>query len=139
VSRHGDEGQDRVRADETTAFERVVLWRSSFLYPHRPTTTARVRLWLAPSPNPPPLDAVAATRLAAHWNAGKRKIMKDAWKGIVVKKTRGLLDGSNMYRRLKIRLNDGTTMRVRVERALWDRVTVGDTILKEPGKNPVRG
>jgi hypothetical protein len=30
-------------------------------------------------------------------------------------------------------------MRVRVERALWDRVTVGDTILKEPGKNPVRG
>lgn len=35
--------------------------------------------------------------------------MNDSWRGTVVSKRRGLMDGSNMYRRLKIRRTDGTT------------------------------
>jgi hypothetical protein len=64
--------------------------------------------------------------------------MKDAWEGTVIKKSRGLLDGSNMYRRLKIRLSDGTTTTARVDRELWNGVTVGDTVIKETGKDPVK-
>ncbi len=64
--------------------------------------------------------------------------MNDAWEGIVVKKRPRLLDGSNMYRRLTIRLSDGTTTKVRVDRALWDAVTEGDTVSKAPGEQPVK-
>jgi hypothetical protein len=44
--------------------------------------------------------------------------MTDTFEGTVIKKSRGLLDGSNMYRRLKVRLEDGTTITVRVNRGL---------------------
>ncbi|MFC9552497.1 hypothetical protein ACFTWF_16740 [Rhodococcus sp. NPDC056960] len=64
--------------------------------------------------------------------------MSDTWEGAVLKKSRGLLDGSNMYRRLTIRLADGTTSEVRVDRDLWSTVTEGDIVSKAPGENPVK-
>jgi hypothetical protein len=64
--------------------------------------------------------------------------MTDSWAGTVVKKSRGLLDGSNMYRRLHVRLGDGQTRKVRVSRALWDSVEVGDSVSKEDGQDPVK-
>jgi hypothetical protein len=64
--------------------------------------------------------------------------MEDAWKGTIVKKSRGLLDGSNMYRRLKVRLDDGTVTKVRVGKGLWNSVAVGDTVAKAAGQDPVK-
>jgi hypothetical protein len=55
---------------------------------------------------------------------------KDAWDGTVIKKSRGLLDGSSMYRRLEIRLTDGSITKVRVSRELRNAVTEGDTVTK---------
>ena len=63
---------------------------------------------------------------------------EDAWSGSVVKKSRGLLDGSNMYRRVTVRTDDGRTEKVRVDRALWKQLDVGDRLLKEPGQEPRR-
>ena len=63
---------------------------------------------------------------------------KDAWDGTVIKKSRGLLDGSSMYRRLEIRLTDGSITKVRVSRDLWNAVTEGDTVAKVAGQNPVK-
>ncbi|GAA2216999.1 hypothetical protein ACFY2R_29360 [Micromonospora olivasterospora] len=60
----------------------------------------------------------------------------DAWDGIVLKKSRGLLDGSSLYRRLKIRLADGSTITVRVGRDLWNAVTEGDRVTKAAGQGP---
>jgi hypothetical protein len=60
------------------------------------------------------------------------------WRGIVVKKYRALLDGSNLYRRLKIRSADGTTTRVSVSRDFWKSVTPGDTVSKAPQQDPVK-
>ena len=65
--------------------------------------------------------------------------MTDSWDGTVVKKSRGLMDGSNMYRRLKVQLSDGQTRKVRVSRALWDSVVVGDALSKADGQDPVKG
>jgi hypothetical protein len=62
----------------------------------------------------------------------------DAWEGMVVKKTRGPLDGSNLYRRLTIRQSDGTTTKVRVDRDLWNQVSEGDVVSKQPGRPPFR-
>jgi hypothetical protein len=55
----------------------------------------------------------------------------DSWSGTVVKKRRGLLDGSNLYRRLTIRTDDGRTERIRVDRALWKQLGVGDRVVKD--------
>lgn len=63
---------------------------------------------------------------------------KDAWEGTVVKKSRGLLDGSSMYRRLKVRLTDGGIIKVRVGRDLWNAVSEGDRLVKIAGQDPVR-
>ena len=63
----------------------------------------------------------------------------DAWSGTVVKKSRALLDGSNLYRRLKVRLDDGTHMDVRVDRELWKHLGVGDRLVKREGEGPRRG
>ncbi|MQY31914.1 DUF7489 domain-containing protein [Nocardia aurantia] len=63
--------------------------------------------------------------------------MSDSWEGVVLRKSRGLLDGSNLYRRLTIRLADGTAVKVRVDRDVWNNVTVGDTVSKAPGRKPV--
>ena len=50
------------------------------------------------------------------------------WDGTVVKKYRALLDGANLYRRLRIRLDDGRTITVRVDRAKWQELSVGDRV-----------
>jgi hypothetical protein len=64
--------------------------------------------------------------------------VSDAWEGTVIKKSRGLLDGSNMYRRLKVELADGRTMKVRVGKELWKNVEVGDSVVKRAGEDPVK-
>jgi hypothetical protein len=63
----------------------------------------------------------------------------DAWSGTVVKKSRALLDGSNLYRRLKVRLDDGTHIDVKVDRDTWKQLEVGDRLVKPPGESPRRG
>ena len=63
----------------------------------------------------------------------------DAWTGTVVKKSRALLDGSNLYRRLEVRLDDGTEREVKVGRGLWRQVKPGDRLVKRPGEDPHRG
>jgi len=63
----------------------------------------------------------------------------DAWSGTVVKKSRALLDGSNLYRRLKVRLDDGRRIDVKVDRDMWRQLKVGDRLVKQHGENPRRG
>ncbi|MEU6189390.1 hypothetical protein [Nocardia sp. NPDC047038] len=60
------------------------------------------------------------------------------WRGTVVKKSRGLLDGANLYRRLHVRLQDGSTMKIRVNRTLWKVLEVGDSVIKRAGADPVK-
>ncbi|MFC9437253.1 hypothetical protein [Nocardia sp. NPDC057030] len=60
------------------------------------------------------------------------------WHGTVVKKSRGLLDGANLYRRLVVRLDDGSTVKVRVGRTLWDSIDAGDSLTKHSGAEPVK-
>ncbi|GAB3835414.1 hypothetical protein ACFPIJ_50955 [Dactylosporangium cerinum] len=64
---------------------------------------------------------------------------ENAWSGTVAKKSRGLLDGSNLYRRLKVRLDDGTHLNVKVDRTLWSQLQVGDRVVKTAGEQPHRG
>ena len=63
---------------------------------------------------------------------------EDTWAGTVVKKSRGLLDGSNMYRRVSVETEDGRTEKVRVGRDLWKELSVGDRIVKAAGEDPRR-
>lgn len=60
------------------------------------------------------------------------------WRATVVKKSRGLLDGANLYRRVHIRLPDGSTRKIRVSRALWEALEVGDSLTKRAGADPVK-
>jgi hypothetical protein len=62
----------------------------------------------------------------------------DAWSGTVVKKSRGLLDGSNLYRRVTVRTDDDRTEKIRVDRALWKDLRVGDRLVKDAGGEPHR-
>ena len=62
----------------------------------------------------------------------------ESWDGTVVKKSRAMLDGSNLYRRVTIRTESGQTQKVRVGRALWKELEVGDRIAKEAGQDPHR-
>jgi len=50
------------------------------------------------------------------------------WTGTVVEKRRALLDGANLYRRLRIRLDDGQVITARVDRATWKALQVGDAV-----------
>lgn len=61
-----------------------------------------------------------------------------AWSGTVTKKSRALFDGSNLYRRLKVLLDDGTQIEVKVDRGLWKQLEVGDRLVKEAGGKPHR-
>ncbi|HEX6525741.1 MAG TPA: hypothetical protein VF070_37865 [Streptosporangiaceae bacterium] len=71
---------------------------------------------------------------------GRRVRRNDAWQGIVISKKRGSPDGQNMYHRLVVTLSDGTEKKIRVRRALWKTVSVGDRIVKVPGeKAPAKG
>jgi hypothetical protein len=63
---------------------------------------------------------------------------EDAWSGTVVKKSRGLLDGSNLYRRVTIRTDDDRTEKIRVDRALWKELNVGDRLVKDAGQKARR-
>ncbi|MGQ4598865.1 DUF7489 domain-containing protein [Nocardia sp. R6R-6] len=60
------------------------------------------------------------------------------WCGTVVEKSRGLLDGANLYRRLVVELEDGTTLKIRVGRALWNSLREGDSVTKHRGADPVK-
>ncbi|MEU0870268.1 DUF7489 domain-containing protein [Nocardia brasiliensis] len=60
------------------------------------------------------------------------------WQGTVVEKSRGLLDGSNLYRRLVVRLRDGSTLEVRVNRSLWNSLEPGDSVSKQAGADPAK-
>ncbi|MFE6971650.1 hypothetical protein [Isoptericola sp. NPDC057653] len=60
----------------------------------------------------------------------------DGWSGTVRKKSRGLLDGSNLYRRLELELDDGTSTTVRVGKDLWRQVEVGDRLVKDADGDP---
>lgn len=62
----------------------------------------------------------------------------DAWTGTVVKKSRELLDGSNLYRQVTIHTDGDRTEKVRVDRALWKSLEVGDRLVKDAGQEPRR-
>lgn len=57
----------------------------------------------------------------------------DVWNGIVVDKTRSMPDGSNLYHYVEVRLDDGTSKKARIEKALWESLTTGDRLVKEEG------
>lgn len=63
---------------------------------------------------------------------------EDAWTGTVVKKSRELLDGSNLYRQVTVQTDAGTTEKFRVDRALWKELKVGDRLTKAAGQEPRR-
>lgn len=64
---------------------------------------------------------------------------EDAWSGVVVKKSRAMFDGSNLYRRLEVELDSGEKQKVKVPRDLWKQLEVGDRVSKAAGADPVRG
>ncbi|MFE1763877.1 DUF7489 domain-containing protein [Streptomyces angustmyceticus] len=62
----------------------------------------------------------------------------DSWEGVVINKSRGMLDGSNMYHFVEVRRADGESMKVRISRRLWKSIEVNDRIVKRPGADPVK-
>ncbi|MFG2140229.1 hypothetical protein [Streptomyces sp. NPDC048650] len=63
----------------------------------------------------------------------------DSWEGVVIDKSRGMLDGSNMYHFVEVRLADGESAKARIGRQLWKSIAVGDRIVKVPGADPAKG
>ncbi len=49
-----------------------------------------------------------------------------------------MLDGSNMYHFVEVRLADGESVQVRISRRLWKSIEVGDRIVKRPGADPAK-
>ncbi|CAM5282903.1 hypothetical protein SAVIM338S_00169 [Streptomyces avidinii] len=49
-----------------------------------------------------------------------------------------MLDGSNMYHFVEVRLTDGSSVKVRIARRLWKSLAVGDRIAKRPDADPYR-
>ncbi|NUR97696.1 MAG: hypothetical protein HOV67_20880 [Kribbellaceae bacterium] len=62
----------------------------------------------------------------------------DAWAGVVVKKSRAMYDGSNLYRKLEVQLDSGEVRDVKVKRELWKSLEVGDRLTKEADAEPTR-
>jgi hypothetical protein len=63
-----------------------------------------------------------------------RKVAKnDSWTGTVVDKSRNMPDGSNMYHYIKVSLANGETRKFRIDRTLWNGLSVGDTVVKKSG------
>ncbi|WP_433854520.1 DUF7489 domain-containing protein [Streptomyces kronopolitis] len=62
----------------------------------------------------------------------------ESWEGTVVTKSRGMLDGANMYHFVEVRLADGEVRKVRISRRLWKSVEVDDRLVKRPGADPVK-
>ncbi|MFF4753656.1 DUF7489 domain-containing protein [Streptomyces sp. NPDC002514] len=63
----------------------------------------------------------------------------ESWEGVVTDKSRGMLDGSNLYHFIEVRLADGQSTKVRIGGRLWKSIAVGDRIVKQPGADPVKG
>ena len=63
---------------------------------------------------------------------------QDAWIGTVVKKSRELLDGSNLYRQVTVETDAGATEKFRPARTLWKELNVGDRLVKDAGQDPRR-
>ncbi|GAA1578353.1 hypothetical protein GCM10009804_38590 [Kribbella hippodromi] len=63
---------------------------------------------------------------------------EDGWSGIVVKKSRAMYDGANLYRKLEIKLDSGEVQDVKVKRDLWKQLEVGDRVTKDAGADPHR-
>ena len=63
---------------------------------------------------------------------------EQAWNAVVVAKSRALMDGSNLYRQVTIRYDDGREERIRVPRGVWKQIAAGDRIVKEAGQDPRR-
>lgn len=64
---------------------------------------------------------------------------EDSWSGVVVKKSRAMYDGSNLYRKLEVQLDGGEVEDLKVPRDLWKQLEVGDRVVKEAGADPRRG
>ena len=62
----------------------------------------------------------------------------ETWNAVVVAKSRGLLDGSSLYRRVTVRHDDGREGKIRVPRDVWKTIAPGDRVIKEPGQDPRR-
>ena len=65
--------------------------------------------------------------------SGIDEMSTSEWEGTVVKKYRALLDGSNLFRRILVRLDDGQTVKTRVDRATWKALAIGDAVRKSNG------
>lgn len=63
----------------------------------------------------------------------RKPAMDETWDGVVLTRSRGMPDGSFLYHYIKIELTDGSTRQIRVDRALYDAVNVGDSIIKRAG------
>jgi hypothetical protein len=63
---------------------------------------------------------------------------EDAWSGVVVKKSRAMYDGANLYRKLDVQLDSGEVRNVKVKRDLWKQLEVGDRVTKTAGADPER-
>lgn len=61
-----------------------------------------------------------------------------AWNAVVVAKSRALLDGSNLFRQVTVRHDDGREEKIRVPRDVWKQIEAGDRLVKEAGQNPRR-
>ncbi len=62
----------------------------------------------------------------------------EAWEAVVVNKSRGMPDGSYLYRYVSIRFADGTTRKIRVDKDLWNSLAAGDRLVKRAGSAPVK-
>jgi hypothetical protein len=62
----------------------------------------------------------------------------DSWEGVVTDKSRGMLDGSNMYHFVEVHKAGGGPAKVRISRRLWQSLAVGDRVVKRPGADPAK-
>lgn len=56
----------------------------------------------------------------------------------MVSKSRGMPDGSYVYRYVSIRFADGSTRKIRVDKGLWNSLATGDRLVKRAGSAPVK-
>jgi hypothetical protein len=64
----------------------------------------------------------------------RRGVAEDeAWAGVVTRRKRAVYDGSGVYFRIVVALDDGSTRNIRVGRALWKSLNEGDRLVKQSG------
>jgi hypothetical protein len=67
-------------------------------------------------------------------NIFRRGAQRDeAWDGVVTGRKRATPDGQSMVFKVTVTLSDGSTRNVRVRRALYKELEVGDHMTKRPG------